>query len=46
MKPPLLILSELSNLGNENRGDCLLTMVLVSEMDKEIILITDFAIQS
>ena len=33
--------SVLSNLGNENRVACLLAVVLVSEVDKEIILITD-----
>ena len=38
--------SVLSNLGNENRVACLLAVVLVSEVDKEIIVITDFAIQS
>ena len=37
--------SVLSNLGNKNRVACLLAVVLVSEVDKEIILITDFAIQ-
>ena len=38
--------SVLSILGNENRVACLLAVVLVSEVDKEIILITDFATQS